>query len=154
VDGSCLGPPLIAGFSGFLRNNTSFYLSGFSGYIFNCSDIIYVEIFAIYRGLLLAKELDIMDLVCYSNYLYYINLINGPSLKFHVYVVLIQELKKLKDQRNTTVCQTLREGNQCADFMAKLGDLSDIALLRHASPLEELLNLLQNDAAEIYFLRL
>lgn len=52
VDGSCLGSPIRAGFGGVLRNYASFYLSGFSGYIHNSSDILQVELLAIYQGLL------------------------------------------------------------------------------------------------------
>jgi len=42
-------------------------------------------------------------------------------LSYHVYFVLIQDVKDLIGQSNVTVCHTLREGNHCADFFAKLG---------------------------------
>jgi hypothetical protein len=48
VDGSCLGTPLRAGFGGVIQNDAGFYLSGFSGYISDSSDILYVELYAIY----------------------------------------------------------------------------------------------------------
>jgi len=48
VDGSCLGSPIRAGFSGVLRNYAGFYLSGFSGYIHNSSDILQAELLVIY----------------------------------------------------------------------------------------------------------
>lgn len=40
VDGSCLGSAIRVGYGGVLRNETSFYLSGFFGYIQHSSDIL------------------------------------------------------------------------------------------------------------------
>ena len=81
-----LAPPL---------NDADFYLYGFSGYIHDSSDILYAELYAIYQGFLLAKEKGIVDLISYSDSLLYINIIIGPLLKFHAYVVLIQDIKEL-----------------------------------------------------------
>lgn len=133
VDGSCLGTPLRAGFGGAIWNYVGFYLSGFSGYIPESSDILYVELYAIYQGLILARSLNIEDLVCYNDSLHCINLLKGPNLSFHVYAVLIQDVKDLMEQNNVTVYHTLREDNQCVDFMAKLGASSDTELLYHST---------------------
>ena len=35
------------------------------------------------------------ELVCYSDSLYGINLIKGLSMKYHVYAILIQDIKDL-----------------------------------------------------------
>jgi hypothetical protein len=48
---------------------------------------------------------------------------------------------------------TLREENQCADFFAKFDAISDVEFLRHESPLVNLKNSLQSDAAGIFYLR-
>jgi len=56
---------------------------------------------------MLAKEIDISELVSYSNFLHYINLIKGPNMIFNVNVVLIQDIKDLIKQRNVTICRTL-----------------------------------------------
>jgi ribonuclease HI len=112
---------------------------------------MFAELYAIYKGLLLAKDLSYINLVCYFNSLHCVNLIQGPSMKFHIYAVLIQEIKELLEQMNVTVCLTLREGNQCADFMAKLGASSNIEFLLHASPPDYLLHLLKFDAAGTFF---
>lgn len=153
VDGSCLGSPIRAGFGGVLRNYASFYLSGFSGYIHNSSDILQVELLAIYQGLLLAKSMNIDAIVCYSDSLHGINLIKGLPMKYHVHVVLIQDIKDLLEQNKIIVCHTLREGNQCADFMVKLGSLSNVDLLIHPSPPDDIMTLLKNDAAGTFFSR-
>jgi len=153
VDGSCMGTPVRAGFGGVIRNYARFYLSGFSGYIHDSSDILYDELYAIYQGLILAKSLNIIELVCYSDSLHCINLLKGPTSKFHVYAVLIQDVKDLIEQNNVIVSHTLRKGNHCADFMAKLGASLDVELLHHASPTDELLNLIRMDAIGTFYYR-
>lgn len=77
VDGSSLGSPTRVGFGCLLRNYVGFFLSGFSGFIQNSADIIQAELLAIYHGLLQAKEMAIVDLVCYSDPLHYISLNKG-----------------------------------------------------------------------------
>jgi len=152
VDGSCPGSTTRAGFGGLLRNYVGFYLSGFSGFIQNSTNILRAELLAIYHGLLQAKETTITDLVCYS--LHCINLIKGHPIKFHTYAVLIQDIKELiDDQINVIIYHTLREGNQCAHFLAKFGASSDINLSVHAPPPEGLRSLLRTDAAVTFFSR-
>ncbi|KAK2392428.1 hypothetical protein QL285_065789 [Trifolium repens] len=153
VDGSCLGSPVRAGFGGIIRNTFGHYLTGFSGFIPKTSDILFVELFAIYKGLLLARDMGIDELVCYSDSLHFVNLIKGPQVKFHVNAVLIQDIKELLSQTNVSLHHTLREGNQCADLFAKLGASSDADFLTHASPPEGVRDLLRNDAMRTFFLR-
>jgi len=75
IDGSCICTAIRVGYGGVLRNNASFYLSGFSKFIQDNYDIIYAKLFAIYQGLLLVNDLEIIDLVCYFDSLYCITLI-------------------------------------------------------------------------------
>jgi ribonuclease HI len=105
-----------------------------------------------YQGLTLAKDLAIDELVCYSDSLLCINLIKGLVVKYHVYAVLVQDIKKLITQSNVTPCHTLREGNHCIDFLAKLGASSDADLLIHATPPDDILNVLRSDSALTFFL--
>jgi hypothetical protein len=67
--------------------------------------------------------------------------------------VLIQDIKELFSQTNASLHHTLREGNQCADFFAKLGASSDADFLTRASPPEGVRDLLRNDAMGTFFLR-
>ncbi|MCI37547.1 replication protein A1-like protein, partial [Trifolium medium] len=93
------------------------------------------------------------ELVCYSDSLLCINLIKGPIVKYHVYVVLIQDIKELISQSNVTLCHTLREGNHCVDFLAKLGTSSDADLLIYGTPPDGILDLLRSDSSRTFFLR-
>jgi len=92
VDGSCLGVPPRAGFGGIIRNSAGFYLSGFHSFISTSTDILLVELTAIQRGLLIAMEMGIEELVCYSDSLLSISLLTGHASKFHAYAVLIQDI--------------------------------------------------------------
>jgi len=67
-------------------------------------------------------------------------------MRYHVYAVLIQDVKDLIRQCNVIVCHTLREGNQCANYFTKLGANSNTELLYHASPPADLLHLIRMDA--------
>ena len=101
----------------------------------------------------MAKDLGYAELACYSDSLTCINLINGPIERYHIYVVRIQDIKQMLQQTNVTVSHTLREGNNCADYMEKLGASSDVELLHHDVPPAGLVNLLSNDAVGTLFLR-
>jgi hypothetical protein len=76
-----------------------------------------------------------------------------PQVKFHIHVVLIQDIKDLLSQTNVSLHRTLRDENQCADFFAKLETSSDANFLTHVSPPEGVRDLLMNDATKTFFLR-
>ncbi|PNY05589.1 ribonuclease H [Trifolium pratense] len=153
TDGSCIGSPTRAGFGCVIRNNAGLYIAGASGHITGSTDILLAELSAIFHGLNLATSLGINELFCYTDSLLSINLIQGHFPRYHVYAVLIQNIKEIIQQGNITICHTLREGNQCADYLAKLGASSNDALLTHDSPPDGLRNLLNIDAAGTLFHR-
>jgi len=55
VDGSCIGNPTRAGFSGIIRNSVGFYLEGFSGFLPSSSDTLQAELTTVFYGLSMAK---------------------------------------------------------------------------------------------------
>jgi len=146
VDGNCNGLPIRTGFGGLLRTNSGSYISGFSGRITLSDDILFVELTTLYQGLMLAINLNYNELACYS-------LIKEDSNHFHVYAVLIQNIKDIISSRNFSLHHSLREGNQCAYFMAKHGASNDADLFIHSYPPEGLLPLLQSDELGTLFLR-
>ncbi|GAU50029.1 hypothetical protein TSUD_240220 [Trifolium subterraneum] len=66
VDGSIIGNPGISGFGGLIRNADGAWVHGFFGNL-AVTNILHAELMAIYKGLLLAWELNIKDLWCYSD---------------------------------------------------------------------------------------
>jgi len=153
VDGSCLGTPIRAGYGGLIRNNAGLFLSGFSGFLQDSTCILLAELTAIHKGLRLAVDMGLEDLVCLSDSQLSVNLITEEVSKFHAYAVLIQDIKDILACHNFTIQHTLREGNQCADFMAKLGDSSNVDFLEHLSPPHDLLDMIRIDAIGTFFLR-
>jgi len=153
VDGSCNGDPIRAGFGGVLRNHSGTCIAGFSGFISHSQDILFAELTALYQGLKLAISFNFEELACYLDSLLTVNLIKEDLNQFHVYAVLIQNIKDLMSTRNFSLLHSLREGNQCADFMAKLGASNDVELSIHSSPPEDLLPLLRTDELGACFLR-
>ncbi|XP_045810074.1 uncharacterized protein LOC123904450 [Trifolium pratense] len=77
VDGSSIGNPGISGFGGLIRNSHGAWVRGFAGNI-GFSNILHVELLAMYHGLNLVWELDIKYMICYSDSKTAINLIEKP----------------------------------------------------------------------------
>ncbi|XP_024632475.1 uncharacterized protein [Medicago truncatula] len=128
-----------------------FYLSAFSGHISSSNDILLAELTAIFHGLHLAVNMGLDDIVFYSDSLLSINLITIDTPKFHIYAVLLQDIKDLL--RNRTLHHTLREGNLCADFLAKMEVSSEDVFIVHPLPPADLLPLIRSDASGTCYLR-
>jgi len=108
--------------------------------------IFMAEPYAIYHGITMANDLDYAEFACYSDSSVCINLINGFIERYHIYTVLIQCIKQLSHQTNVMATHTLRERNQCANFMAKFIASSNVDLLLHKLSCAGLINLLRSDA--------
>jgi len=102
VDGNCLSFPVRGGYGEVLHNDACFYLSSFFVYIHGSSDILYVELYYVYQGILLAKDLNFIDLVCYY-FLHCVNLIQVFS------TILIQDIKQLITQQILMFVALFRE---------------------------------------------
>jgi hypothetical protein len=105
-----------------------------SGFIQESSGILFVEMYAIYKGLLLAKYLKIEELVCH--YLHCINHIKGLKAKYHIHIVIIQDIKEPLSQNNVYLCHKFREENQCVNFFLKHETSLNADLSIHASALK------------------
>jgi hypothetical protein len=77
------------------------------------------ELYAIYEVLLLAKDMGIVELICYSDSLHHVNLVKGFQVKHHIDAVLIQDIRKLLFQTIVSLYHTLKEESQCANLFAK-----------------------------------
>jgi ribonuclease HI len=93
------------------------------------------ELTAIHHGLQAAIDKGLTNLVCYADSQTSIDLILRDTPEFHIYATLIQDIKDLLARHNFPLLHTLREGNQCADVLAKRGAISVDALVIHDSPL-------------------
>lgn len=154
VDGSSFGNPGRSGFGGVLRTSDGTWLCGFSGF-FGISNNLHVELLAIMHGLKLTWEKGHRNVICYSDSLHAINLIQAPLNAWHVYATIIRNVKDLLNLPwNVQLTHTLREANACADFLAKHGAIHDSSWCILENPIPGLEDLLLADASRVQFLRL
>jgi ribonuclease HI len=153
VDGSSIGNPGVSGFGGLIRNSDGAWVHGFAGNI-GFSNILHAELLALYHGLLHAWELGIIDLQCYSDSKTVITLTTDPTDEWHHYTAIILNIKDVlaRDWR-VRISHTLREGNACADYLAKYGAHHNEAFTTIASPPAGINLLLLADASGTWFHR-
>jgi ribonuclease HI len=153
VDGSSIGNPGVSGFGGLIRHADGTWIRGFYGNI-GVSNIMHAELLALYHGLQLAWELNIRELLCYSDSGTAIKLITEPVDEWHHYAAILHNIKDILARNwRVKIIHTLREGNACADFLAKFGAHNNEALSVMASPPAGLNLLLLADASGTWFNR-
>lgn len=155
VDGSSYGNPGRAGFGGLIRDHEGKWLIGFSGHI-NFADSLEVELLAILNGLSIAWNIGVRNVSCRSDCMKALSLILDPTSHPHdKYAEIIYSIKELVSRDwSISFAHTYREGNQCADFMAKLGAnamVHDIGIFSEAPHC--LLSLLSTDAKGVLYTR-
>lgn len=94
VDGSSFGNPCRSGFGDVLRTSNGTWLCGFSSF-FGISNNLHVELLGIMHGLKLTWERGHRNVICYSNSLHAINLIQAPLNVWHVYATIIRNVTNL-----------------------------------------------------------
>ncbi|KAM7503559.1 hypothetical protein LguiB_002463 [Lonicera macranthoides] len=120
TDGSCLGNPGPAGIGGVARNDQGQWLAGFAGFIGKAT-ILKAEIWPVREAMLLIKEKSWVGATVEVDSSNVIDLIKGENHDDHPQRILIRDCKKIIEEMDLQVSHTLREGNRCADAMAKLG---------------------------------
>lgn len=149
VDGSCIGNPGAAGMGGVIRNTNGDWLWGFTSYLGH-QDNLFAELMAMNKGLLLAWDQGYRQVVCYSDSLLAIHLVQGPFNQLHAYATVIQNIKDCIHRNwSVQILHTLREGNSATDFMAKMGANSTEhwSVFRH--PPHGMADILARDAARL-----
>ncbi|GAU47648.1 hypothetical protein TSUD_27720 [Trifolium subterraneum] len=153
VDGSSIGNPGVSGFGGLIHNSKGAWAHGFVGNI-GFSNILHAELMALYHGLLLAWQLNIKELWCYSDSETAIKLITEPVDEWHHYAAILLNIKDiLAREWRVNIAHTFREGNACADYLAKLGACNNEALSVMTNPPASLNLLLLADASGTWFPR-
>ncbi|PNX57966.1 ribonuclease H [Trifolium pratense] len=153
VDGSFLGSTQTAGFGGLIRNNAGAFLGGFYG-VASMPSILYAEIMAVLHGLELCWNNGYTNLVCFSDSLQAVSLIKNGVSPYHTYANEIHKIRQLIGRDwNVSIDHTLREGNACADFLAKLGASSKSSLVILEAPPSDMSRLLLADAGGMMFVR-
>ncbi|KAF7805417.1 reverse transcriptase [Senna tora] len=126
TDGSCLGNPGSMAAAGIIRDPNGNWVSGFSKQL-GFGNSLKVELWAIALGIKLAKDLACERLVVESDSLYAVNLITDNNICVsHALGPLTQFCRStLRDFSDVQIRHTFREGNSCADSLAKHANLSN-----------------------------
>lgn len=154
MDGRARSNPGRPGFGGLVRNRVGSFLVGFHGSAGHTS-VLHAEILGMLHGLQLCWDAGYRELVCYSDSTHAVELVMQGVATHHPLANEISVIKNVLDRDwNCKVFHTLREGNQCADFLAKKGvDSVDNLSVFYQSP-QELNLLLLADASGVSFTRL
>jgi ribonuclease HI len=153
VDGSMLGSLQTAGFGGLIRNNFGAFLKGFYGTASHPS-VLYAEIIAILHGLELCWDNGFRNVTCYSDSLQAVTLIKTGVSHHHQFANEIQRVRQLLSKDwNTVINHTFREGNACADLLAKMGASANLPLVILENPPAQLSSALRADAWGVAFVR-
>lgn len=96
-------------------------MHGFSGYLGE-QDILYAKLMGIKTGLTVAWQLNFRDVTLETDSLEACKLVNTPGENFQIYGIILADIHALRARQwHVEVLHILREGNRCADAMAKHG---------------------------------
>lgn len=153
VDGSVRGVPSRGGFGGCFRSIQGQWQGGFFGFLEETC-ILRLELLAIFQGLSMAWERGYRVVDCQSDSMDAVNLVMSVPPTRHLYVSLIWDIKDLLARDwLVDIHHILREGNACADFLAKHGAGQDQEFVSIDQPSPDLGLLLLADASGVAFER-
>lgn len=154
VDGSVSSIPAMVGFSGLVCDSAGNFVYGFCGSLGD-SEFIHAKLMILLHGLRICWEMGIMKIICYSNSLHVLHLIEHGNQNLHRYgreIAIIREF--LHREWDCLLVHTLRDGNHYADFMAKLGARASDHLILLSSPPRDLVSMIEaGDAVGTVFVR-
>lgn len=147
VDGSSLRNPGPSGYGGVIRNKNG--LIGFSGYC-GITTNLNAKIWLLLKDFILLGEMGTKRS--------FVNLILKCLLhsltKECCILILIENIRTLVTRPlKITFCHTLREGNACADWLAKFGANSDVGITSWSSCPQQLSTTLLADAMGVLRIR-
>ncbi|XP_057440722.1 uncharacterized protein LOC130732747 [Lotus japonicus] len=153
VDGSVHGTPQRGGFGGCFRTIHGNWLRGFFGYLDECC-ILHLELLGMFHGLSLAWEQGYRIVECQSDSQDAVTLVKSTPSSCHRYAALVWDIKDLQSRDwIVELRHTLREGNACADLLAKHGADQNDDLVITENPIAGLGVLLLADACGVSFVR-
>ncbi|KAF7827683.1 reverse transcriptase [Senna tora] len=119
-DGACSGNPGPFAIGGIIRNQYGNWISGFSGFI-GFGSALKAELWVISNGIKLASDLGCTQLWIETDSLLACNLLIDQSLSnLHEYWNIISFCRSyLQKFSSFRLSHTFRQGNQCADQLAK-----------------------------------
>ncbi|RZB90460.1 putative ribonuclease H protein [Glycine soja] len=121
IDGSSIGNPGNAGFGGIIRDSFGDWHAGFYGSCGTATSL-QAELLAILHGLNLSWDKGFRNIQCESDSKLALQLISEGRNSLHPYASIIQKIQDFKLLHwDLHFNHTFREGNMCADELAKTG---------------------------------
>lgn len=140
-------------FGGLVRDDQGKWIEGFCGNI-GCATVIRAELWAIRVALKICTERNWTGVRIETDCLNAVRLVHGEDdEENHPDRVLVEDCIRLIRERNTAIIHVRREGNRCADRLAKLGGEQTEQEVRLMIPPEELIDDLRADAQGTWFYR-
>ena len=118
------------------------------------TNFLHAELLALLHGLQVAWDFGAQRVLCCSDSLDVVTLVTHGVPPSHRYATIVKAIVSWFDEDWTVMVEhSLREGNACADMLAKMGATNDECFTRWTAPPSELSLLLQADAQGVQFLR-
>ena len=137
TNGSAKGNPGLVAAGGLIRDHNGSWIASFTKSI-GFTHPIAAELQGLMEGLVLVKNLNIRNLLIEINAKVVTDIIssqNDTSFVTHPYSNLILECRSLlRCFEDARISHTHREGNYCADILAKEGIFSSSSFVYHSSP--------------------
>ncbi|KAH0717172.1 hypothetical protein KY285_013203 [Solanum tuberosum] len=120
----------LAGYGGIARDDRGRWLGGFVGRLgVVTTSCLTVELWAIHGGLTLAKNFNMKNVIIDTDSHEALMLMSTRGVvDNHPDRDVIEECRRILSELGISMMHTLREGNSCADHLAKLGRMQ---LVRH-----------------------
>lgn len=138
-------------FGGIIRDSKANWLGGYYGKLDVCTSLK-AEFHAMFVGLEVLKSKQLKEVIVETDFQVAYNLIRSQEDKGHQLTALIEDVKALIQELNLSVHHSLREGNQCADFLAKLGASQELPFVYLVEPIPYLTPFLKSDEAGVSFI--
>ncbi|KAF7830820.1 LINE-type retrotransposon LIb DNA [Senna tora] len=137
TDGSCLTSTSDIGAGGILRDHLGKWVRGFSIFKGHGNSVM-AELWAIYHGLRLASQIHIYSIIVDTDSLVVVNMLKDQKLDSnHHLFPLIRNCRSILSRFERSKIQHVhREGNYCADCLAKKASTTkyNLVSIQHALP--------------------
>ncbi|KAH0721913.1 hypothetical protein KY289_004957 [Solanum tuberosum] len=156
VDGSFMPNSGLAGYGGIARDDRGRWLGGFVGRLgVVTKSCLTAELWAIHGGLTMAKNFNLTNVIIETDSNEALMLmIKREAVDNHPDYDVIEECRRLMLELGVSIMHTLRQGNNCADHLAKLGRMQqdeDLVILHR--PPHSMHQLILADMAHIAYPR-
>ena len=119
TNGSNRGNPGASGIGGLLRDSNGQWIVGYCGHVTKCTSLE-AELLSIQDRFNLVLTKDLQNVIIESDAKAAIELIKAND-QAHPLRAIIEDCRVMLHRSGGRIIHTLREGNKCADFLAKLG---------------------------------